>query len=102
MRACIAHRAYGVLRRIVWFNESRTGIYLGYYGEKTLHHHSIHADGHHHLRTIDGTDLLARMKGPPVADLRGSIQLLNASIYLPPQDTHSAPYSEGEKADVYP
>jgi hypothetical protein len=100
MRACIAHRASGVLRRIVWFNESATGIYLGYYGTKMEHHHSIHTDGHRHLRTVDETDLLPRTKGPPIADLRGYVQLLNASIHLPPQETHSSAYSEGEKADV--
>lgn len=100
MRACIAYRASGMLRRIVWFNESPMGIYLGYYGAKTVHHHSVHTDGHRHLRTVDAVDLLPRTKGPPIADLQGYAQLLNASIHLPPEETHSAAYSESEKSDV--
>ncbi len=84
----------------MWFNESPSGIFLGYYGSGIEHHHSIHADGERHLRSVDGKDLSPKAKGPPIADVTGSPQLLSASFPLPPPDHRSLAYSVGEKADV--
>jgi hypothetical protein len=100
VRACICYRSGGGIRRVIWFNESPSGIFLGYYGTETEHHHSVHRDGHRHLRTVDGKDLLPITKGLPIAEVQGFPQLLNASLHLPSADSHSAPYSQGDKADV--
>jgi hypothetical protein len=100
VRVCICSRSGNDIRRVAWVSESVGGIFLGYYGPSVEHHHSIHTDGHRHLRTLDGKDLLPPAKGKPISEIGPWIQLLNASISLPPTESRSAAFSLGEKADV--
>jgi hypothetical protein len=100
VRACICYRFGDRLRKLVWFNESTTGIFLGYYGEKTEHHHSLHKDGSRHLRDNDGRDLLPKVKDVIIDNFHGYRQLLNASIALPSPDSHSVPFAESSADTV--
>jgi hypothetical protein len=84
----------------VWFNESASGIFLGYYGEKTEHHHSLHKDGSRHLRDNDGRDLLPEVNDVVIDYFRGYRQLLNASMAVPSPDSHSVPFSESSADTV--
>jgi hypothetical protein len=92
MRVAICHLGPSGLTRLVWFTQSRAGVYLGYFGTSTDHHHSFHADGRRHLRTRTHKDLM-----PPSSDSRIDIhdaprQLLNASISVLASPGRVAPY----------
>jgi hypothetical protein len=100
VRACICYRKEGSLYRAVWFTESNTGLYLGYYGSKTEHHHSFHADGRRHLRTRNGKDLLPKAKDMAIKDIHGCRQLLNVSLPLAGLESHTDKFRANERGDV--
>ena len=52
MRAFVCTDYGSVIRKLVWLNESRAGVYVGMYDKSANPHASYHADGTHHLKIV--------------------------------------------------
>jgi len=58
MRAFVCTDYGSVIRKLVWLNESRAGVYVGMYDKAANPHASYHADGTHHMKIVHrGTEV---------------------------------------------
>src|SRR5258708_5469517 len=81
-RASICVRRTGKLYRLAWFNESKSGIYLGRFGSDLDHHHSYHRDGNRHQR--GGGEAWQALDPPPLDSFAGVAQLESSTQWLAP------------------
>jgi len=93
MRFALCHLGLGGLNRLVWFTQSRAGIYLGYFGTKADHHHSLHEDGRRHLRTRAHRDLMPASSDLQINSHGFPRQLVHASISVLDDPDRFAPFS---------
>src|SRR3989442_9081181 len=79
MRIAVCFRRSGQVYRLVWVNEDKGGIYLGYLGVQAEAHWSYHRDGRSHTKI--GSEYYNQSDGIPIEDWKGVRQLSNT--YMP-------------------
>ena len=82
MRISVCFRRGEQVYRLVWVNEDRAGIYLGYLGAQQESHWSYHRDGRSHTKL--GEEYLNQSDGVSIEKVRGVRQLSNS--YMPLTD----------------
>lgn len=76
MRSYICVRYENRLYKIVWMNEDKQGIYVGWYGKVTESHFSYHKDGYTHLKVFQHSKKpLSPYQKTPIDDVRGFVQI---------------------------
>ena len=93
------HNPHGT-NPLVWFTESKTGVYLGYYSDHPQHHHSLHGDGRRHVRTDLDVDLFPPGTDVPIKDHTLPRQLLNVSIPIEGRLTAKYPRLESKRPEL--
>lgn len=99
MRIFLCFRREGAIYRLVWVNEDKGGIYLGYLGGQAEAHWSYHRDGRSHTKI--GSDYYNQADGIPIENWRGVRQLSNT--FMPMTDnwfSSATRYSEGQLFDL--
>jgi hypothetical protein len=81
-RASICVRRAGKLYRLAWFNESKSGIYLGRFGSDRDHHHSYHRDGNRHHKA--GAETWQPFQHASLDSFKGIAQLESSTQWLAP------------------
>ena len=95
MRIAICFRRNGQVCRLIWVNEDRGGIYLGYLGGQAEVHWSYHRDGRSHTKI--GSEYFNQSDGIPIEDWRGVRQLSNTYMPLSNNWFSAATVYEGDK-----
>jgi len=80
MRSVIISEVDNALVKILWIEECKGGIYLGYYGKAKKIHQSYHVDGNVHLKV--GSEYLKLYKTLPLKDVKSFISLGSNGITL--------------------
>lgn len=68
MRAVVISEIDGVFKKLVWVEECRGGIYMGFYGAANKLHYSYHQDGTVHIK--QGSNYLPMYKTKPINDIK--------------------------------
>ena len=95
MRISVCFRRSGQVYRLVWVNEDRNGVYLGFLGAQTESHWSYHRDGRTHSKL--GEDYVNQNNSIPIEDWKGVRQLFNAYMPLTGNWFSAATTYEGDK-----
>ncbi len=80
MRAVILSEIDGALKKLVWVEECKGGIYMGFYGSANKMHFSYHQDGTVHMKS--GSQYLPMYKTTPIQDIKNFVSLHNYGITL--------------------
>jgi hypothetical protein len=97
MRVCLCFNIKGRPAKLVWFNEDKQGVYIGYYGEIGPSHFSYHKDGKTHFKLklkskkpqiINESQLL------PINDISNYTQILFAGLSI------TQPFVSDYKKDI--
>jgi len=83
MRISICIRRKTGTFRLVWVNESKTGVYLGNVGGTEESHVSYHQDGNRHFKV--GDEYHGEFRDEPIVSFLGLKQLLHASMPITDQ-----------------
>ena len=76
--ACV--RNGQALQKLVWFNESKGGVYLGVFARELDVHLSYHRDGRKHTKI--GTDYIQRTQDTPLESFSGAKHLSHQAISI--------------------
>jgi hypothetical protein len=82
MRSYICVRHENNLYKLVWTNEDRKGVYVGWYGEVAGTHSSYHTDGIKHFRLSTSPEAINQHKGLPIQDIDSFVQVGYQTIPL--------------------
>lgn len=80
MRAVILSEIDGVLKKLIWVEECKGGIYMGFYGAANKMHLSYHQDGTVHMK--QGSQYLPMYKTTPIRDVQNFVSLQHYGITL--------------------
>jgi hypothetical protein len=80
MRLALCIRYQQKIFRLLWINESRSGIYVGVLGREADSHASYHRDGTRHFKR--GSEHHTRFSDTPIASHKGPKQLGHFSLPL--------------------
>ena len=96
MRIALCFRSSGVLHRLIWVNESSTGIFYGFLGAGQDVHLSFHQDGVQHIKMGDEYHGMGQFD--PIREWRGVRQLSSTSISVSHQRFSTATAYQGDKS----
>src|SRR5262245_23022047 len=94
---CINHA--GKVYKVVWFNEDRKGVYVGWYGTIKRDHFSYHTDGTKHFKHQALSIPQNQHKGTPINDIEDFQHVLFQLIPLSTTNIQIAGF-EYQKEDI--
>lgn len=95
MKASVCFRHDGVVRRLIFVNESKDGVYVGHLMCGANFHASYHTDGRRHFK--DKGKLLGEpWSDRPIDEVKGITQVLHQSISLALPELSVQPPYEGD------
>ena len=68
--------------KLIWCNEDRTGVYIGWYGSISGAHFSYHADGTSHLKRANRKRMGPSLPMPSIAQIHQAENLVSHAIDL--------------------
>lgn len=80
MRSVIISQVEETFKKLVWVEECRGGIYIGFYGKTNKMHYSYHQDGNVHIK--HGAYYLPMYKTTPINDIKTFISITAYGIPL--------------------
>ena len=80
MRAVIISEIEGTFKKLVWIEECKGGIYMGFYGKANKIHYSYHQDGKVHIK--HGSNRLPMYKTTAINDIQRFISITAYGIPL--------------------
>jgi hypothetical protein len=103
MRAFICTDYDSTIRKLVWLNESRAGVYVGMYDEKKNPHTSYHADGRHQTKiTLGGKEIeVFREHRKPITSISGHQQIMGHGAFYADSTMRRLPQFESSKETAF-
>ena len=102
MRAFVCTDYDATIRKLVWLNESRAGVYMGMYDEKKNPHTSYHASGRHHTKiTLGGKEMeLFREQREPIRSISTYQQIMGHGAFYADKTMRRLPQFESESKET--
>jgi hypothetical protein len=102
MRAFVCTDYDSTIRKLVWLNESRAGVYVGMYDEKKNPHTSYHADGRHQTKiTLGGKKVeVFREHRKPITSISGHQQIMGHAAFYADSTMRRLPQFESESKET--
>lgn len=102
LKVCICTIHDGVPYKMVWFHESKGGVFVGLYGVTGETHFSYHADGKRHSKMKGIKKAIAEHQSTPIATITPFSQIISQALSTKPQDLAALAksYDGHEKSDV--
>src|SRR5438270_13060256 len=101
MRAFVCTDYDSTIRKLVWLNESRAGVYVGMYDEKKNPHTSYHADGRHHTKiTFGGKEVEVFQKlREPIKSISKYQEIIGTGAFYADDTMQRLPQFESESKE---
>jgi hypothetical protein len=102
MRAFICTDYESTIRKLVWLNESRAGVYVGMYDENKNPHTSYHADGRHQTKiTVRGQEIeIFREERRSITSISGYQQIMGHGAFYGENTMRRLPEFESEPKET--
>jgi len=102
MRAFVCTDYDSTIRKLVWVNESRAGVYVGRYDEKKNPHTSYHADGRHQTKiTVGGKEVeVFREQRESIASISKYQQIISHGAFYAENTMRRLPQFESESKET--
>jgi hypothetical protein len=102
MRAFVCTDYDSTIRKLVWLNESRAGVYVGMYDEKDNPHTSYHADGRHQSKmTLGGKEVeVFREQRKSITSISGYQQIISHAAFYADNTMRRLPQFESESKET--
>jgi hypothetical protein len=102
MRAFVCTDYDSTIRKLVWLNESRAGVYVGMYDEEDDPHTSYHANGRHQTKIIRGGKEfeIFREQREPITSISGYQSIITTGAFYADKTMRRLPQFESESKET--